>query len=977
MDKLRATAIIATFKMAQKKNKKTITLEEKRCFDHKNSITFGDEEADSPIQKLWRSLHSGSKTVTYGVGGGSCPGYGRWYAKATTIIVDGKQRTKSAQGVSKWMRFLLYDTLNHYVDVSNALPSIEKQLYEAFGIEHTSNMTTKRTDVARWLVQNGVESNLAKSLGKKIVLMLFYGASLTKPGGALMELFKKHDLVKHHQRFIEMLEPFRKCLKTSRKQLYERVDANFCADNGPREQRVISILLQSLERVVMTQANKHLEENGYTVTALIHDGTLFAKHNPNAAFPIEILKEIQNSVAKATGFELVFAQEKLEMPEDDAWRVAPSEAPGGVPTRGEIVVPRELKEPFVNYTANPPYGPSLETTHVLKDCMVGGIKRGHEDFVEECEGSQQQIVLGRDGSMCLRCEIDCCTVHPCGRKRQKTIEETEAMNRILAQGFFNLVSVQNNTTYNNYASEDIDCDVKIDPAHKTFIDNNFIFVQADGMVYDRKSWESWTKVGFENSFSSKKTFYRTSRGHDKKVSSAVLWWANCRVECSKLVHMPGQPQWLTHANPERLRMFNRWSDKGYEARPHASCQLFYDALLLLLGKQENVDFHLDVLAWLAQNPGKPPHVVYQLTGKQGTMKTEAFKAPATALYGDSNPVNSEFFQVDGTKKGELGLNMFNKHLAGKRLVLIDELNLDFSKKNNFDQVIKHTTSSNLNVRGMRAEYALEKDFSMWCITTNCQYAYEIDDPDDRRSIGFSGYDTVLTMYPTAEARAAFFAKVFNQLENEGGYGKLRHDLMHRALTKDKRSDGKDFTLFGGSILSMLPKDYADWRDKAMNKANTSIVNTARKEVQNTFDVFLSSVQSIVHTEEEVKACLQDPYTIPTDKNGYKINQPIAKKRGVFAYKVAFIHKKLTEFDGGSAQHVNIKVLSSRLKEIGLKRSQLYIPEDKKAAAVFFGFKTATWDLPDTLTTPEIPATEIDREASSDKDEAVTIEAQAP
>ena len=147
-------------------------------------------------------------------------------------------------------------------------------------------------------------------------------------------------------------------------------------------------------------------------------------------------------------------------------------------------------------------------------------------------------------------------------------------------------------------------------------------------------------------------------------------------------------------------------------------------------------------------------------------------------------------------------------------------------------------------------------------------------------------------------------------------------------------------------------DFAEWRNNAMTKAIDSVANTVVKEVDDVFETFLSNVRSILHTEDDIKACLQDPHGLP-DKNGYKIIQPAARKLGVFAHKVGFIHKRLTEFDGGALQHINISRLSNSLREMGLKRAQIYFPEDKKAAAVFFGFKTSTWDLPDTLK-PQVP-----------------------
>ena len=141
---------------------------------------------------------------------------------------------------------------------------------------------------------------------------------------------------------------------------------------------------------------------------------------------------------------------------------------------------------------------------------------------------------------------------------------------------------------------------------------------------------------------------------------------------------------------------------------------------------------MDTVAYKYHNPDKKPGVCVQLPGTQGTGKSLLCEILCNALFG-SDDDGGTFVQIDGTKKEQL-LEKFNAHLSRTDVILVDELSKEVTPKNIYEMMKKSITDEKIMIRRMREAYAPERSHMLWILTTNHEYAIEIDDPSDRRHV---------------------------------------------------------------------------------------------------------------------------------------------------------------------------------------------------------------------------------------------------
>jgi len=146
-------------------------------------------------------------------------------------------------------------------------------------------------------------------------------------------------------------------------------------------------------------------------------------------------------------------------------------------------------------------------------------------------------------------------------------------------------------------------------------------------------------------------------------------------------------------------------------------------------------------AYKYHNPDKKPRVCVQLPGTQGTGKSLLCEILCNALFG-SDDDGGTFVQLDGTKKEQL-LEKYNAHLSRTDVILVDELSKEVTPKNIYEMMKKSITDEKIMIRRMREAYAPERSHMLWILTTNHEYAIEIDDPSDRRHVIISCDDGYL------------------------------------------------------------------------------------------------------------------------------------------------------------------------------------------------------------------------------------------
>jgi len=87
-----------------------------------------------------------------------------------------------------------------------------------------------------------------------------------------------------------------------------------------RRNRCISLLLQSVERVIICEKlSAILRDEGREITGYIHVGLLFDRRE-GEEFPTELIERASARLRESTGFDLKLAQEELVLPRVDLWR---------------------------------------------------------------------------------------------------------------------------------------------------------------------------------------------------------------------------------------------------------------------------------------------------------------------------------------------------------------------------------------------------------------------------------------------------------------------------------------------------------------------------------------------------------------------------------------------------------------------------------------------------------------------------------
>jgi hypothetical protein len=263
--------------------------------------------------------------VKYHIGGTLSRGYGRLYpiGNGTHIPGETEQRHISAQGAPKWLRYYLYDQTNHYVDISQSLLSIESQLGRALGVEYPADMLEVRDELTELLPTRAVRD--CGKVGKTLMLQIMNGAKFTPGAGAIYEELREIDGCDELFEKVEARTAgFVRRLNDSRSRLLEHITTDFrqavMKPGVDLVARVVSILCQNVERIIVTKYVHFFQSRCREVTAVIHDGVLFTKQAQDEAFPHDLTLLGKDIILQDTGFDLHFNQEKFELPEKDSWR---------------------------------------------------------------------------------------------------------------------------------------------------------------------------------------------------------------------------------------------------------------------------------------------------------------------------------------------------------------------------------------------------------------------------------------------------------------------------------------------------------------------------------------------------------------------------------------------------------------------------------------------------------------------------------
>ncbi len=908
--------------------------------------TFKVGELTSPPPAGVRTRNDAERTLTeqysnrsdvtvikFKVGGSASSGYGRIYPTVKYLQSGNKQLGAAASMVPRWLRAYCYAKRNWYMDVSNCLPTIESQLGSAFNIAYPDGMLGMRGRVCELLKDAGVDSSEARTLGKAIVLRVMYGAEFGK-NGSIAEILREVAHPKILQNVEVVIGDMPAQLAAARDQLMQRMTADFVKATGSsaandekkRRNRCIALLLQSIERVLICEIVPDiLRDEGRTVTGYIHDGLLFERRH-DEKFPNDLVGRVSKRLLERSGFKLELAQEELAVPCQDLWRADASLSPlagSGSP------FPHVSKDVPVGYPldvlnqvaiAGELAGVDGQGVRAFADRITHKLKRGHEEFDENCEGTSQWLELRGDGSrhvLCEACGDGTCSLHPRPAKRRRV----DKSNLPWLQTFLkaNQAIIGNNITFNINVNDASETPCALDSNHREYFEDRFAFIQRENVYYEFASGAKYKTIDFVQG--NKDRMSIDAKGN--KQNSAQLWVHDENQKMFKeLVYMPGKPEIVTNPDPLGKPFYNTWRSAGALPDARGCCDLFYELLLHMCHDDTGVrDYMLDLFAWKVQNVDSKPDVCLQLISKeQGTGKSFLLGCLGKACFGHrAESAHGSFNVVDGMKKDEC-FGKFNGHLTNLDVVLVEEL--DNLKKQNskrtYETMKQLITGDFVNERKMHVGYASVRNYALWMLTSNNGYAIRLD-AGDRRHIIVHASNWLLMQGD--DKGKSFIERVVSQLENDGGYGRLHHDLKNRPLDKDHRSDSRTFR---PSDFESLPAMMVEWRAEAM-QSDTS----ESEEAVNNFFVNLSKT---AWSEDDMRSCLKSQERV---SSGFLFELSKTDERGILSRTPHSVRKEIMA-KYPAIEAPSIQEVRNLLVRYGFMPSQRWV--STKNQRVYFGFR---------------------------------------
>lgn len=922
----RFSKILSVFREALKPNSSILTLTERPVKKKKRLIM----KEDDPYRVMCASL-SRERSVTYRVGGSSSRGYGRLYPvhqgrPDQTVHVPGETRPRhfSAQGAPKWLRYYLYDEMNHYVDISQSLPTIESQLGAALGIAYPADMLDVRRDLTALLRERGVDE--CESVGKTLMLQLTNGAKFTRGSGAIWEELRSRSAESLFDALETRAGGFASRLSECRRRMAEHVDADFkgkvSKEGAEPNARLVSILCQNIERIVVTKYLQFLQERGREVTAVIHDGVLFAKTDREEAFPRDLVGFGEKFITQDTGFVLSFDQEVFEVPAKDAQRLSDED---------ETDLPEDLKSIVVRPFEEPPHGPEADDLHMVRDEIQMDIRKGHTQHVSKCKGNQI-MAIGLGGKMILRCDDETCEIHPCGSNRpvpNAWQSFFKACAYINVQG-----NLTQNITYYQNGGEPDDGEVAMNPEHLEMFKSTFCYLKKPGKYYEYKTGVQYNELEFINRNKMERTVVRRydeakKKTVTKKYESARLWIKNHDEDIKTfydLTYVPGGSRVLPHPEgPEFGDLLNTWKRCGADPVPNGDCSLFYEWFEMLIPDEETREWILDTMAYKYHNPAKKPGVCVQLLAKaQGIGKTFVFETMCEALFGRDSK-GGTFVQLDGTKKDQF-VGKFNAHLSRCDAVLIDELSQENGMGSVYEQMKKLITDEAVMTRGMFKDYVPESSYMLWIMTSNKgegEYAIPIESTADRRQFIVRCEEGFLHLSDPSKFEEAFK----RQMYEDGGMGKLVSDIKSRPLRAEDRPDG---VVFKPSVVERFPEKVKQEREKAFAELRERQAADEPSE-----DPFFAELAKDVHDRSFTEKFLRS--RVPGANGIYAFDWSVLAQNECHHETSRSLYERYRGQKGNDSI-MSVVSFSRRLVEMGLFKAQKRVQEEKKTDVVWVGFK---------------------------------------
>lgn len=861
-----------------------------------------EREKRKKASAAWTDLHAKtSQEVRYKAGGKDSPGYGRFYATTRA----------SAQSVERGARAILYGPKNLCIDGNQAALTIAIAVGKACGVEPPDDASEIRTQLEQ-CIEEYVRGGLAKDLAKESVNALIFGAN-PMSDGKFAGIYKDCD-----ERTLASVRieagPFYAWLKKLRSEIDKRVPTPFRAMVQARDKgkapatssahpqtslSTLCLAIHSVERVCMTHVRDLLSKEGRTVTALIHDAVLVAKHNAEETeVPGELLRKIDAHVFERTGIPLTFKDEAMVVPNSQpqytgtrnlSFKSYPVEGVQQKLLGMDLFPGTQEADMRITVPYPSPKFPKWEEMKVfVENAGLIGTNEPCEHGVPGslCLMANKVICGGCPDPSCVFCKdrlqlFDMLTRDgsPLTSDQQMKIQlwaQTAMMNRII-------INMQNNIQNNYYGGDGphVECGdwEHIPKDHLDYFHENYAFILRRQTYINVKNFIEYKLEAFISRHKKKQT---QIPGRKFPVPSAKLFAEtpdtseNCIAEYEDTCCQPFGPKSIPPSAQQRARgifhsYLNTWTDPGTDgavSNPDGDCSLFYKLTEILFPDEDVANWMLDLFARKAQYPNEKIPAFIQIIGFQAAGKSQWINLILEALYGpiDNDPPH---WAVADVQKSNLN---FNSLTTGKQVVVFEEVYAEQNKRG-LDQDLKQLiTSNHTNQTFKYSETKTIRDHTLFIATRNPNTSgkegvtkwedatvdrdYDVcvrpTDPDDRRHLfvwvgrGLKReglFDGMTQENGEPMDCSAWMSALVMQMRT-GGFGKLRHDLKKREVSDFEVRDLRP---------SKVPKQLREWKTAVLGGQK------AERDVLKERDAFYDAVVAASWTVDELKK--RDPTII--------------------------------------------------------------------------------------------------------------------
>ena len=472
--------------------------------------------------------------------------------------------------------------------------------------------------------------------------------------------------------------------------------------------------------------------------------------------------------------------------------------------------------------------------------------------------------------------------------------------------------------------------VVIDPDHLEWFKSKFCYLCNQGKYYDHETRILYTKEQFFSRCVTKKTVVQYVDKMTKNVNkttyeSARLWIKDMtQIEVYfDMTYVPGGSRVIPHPmGPTNENLLNDWMRRGSVPVPNGDCSLFYEWLEMLMPDEATRDWFLNTLAYKYHNPDKKPGVCIQLPGVSGAGKTLLSETLCKALFG-SDDAGGTFVQLDGTKSNQLVEKKYNAHISGSDVILVDELSPVSCAKNMYKTMKSIITDKKMMVRRMREDLTPVSSRMLWILTTNHDYAIEIDDINDRRHVIIRCEHRVRDLPDPSE-----FYQNFAKQMAEGGTGRLVYDIKNRRMLASERADGVDFV---PNNFSLLPENLVKEREKAFYD-----VLVRKTGVDPLNNLFFQTLRGDVHEKAYTETFLKS--NVANANGMYPVDWNKINESDCFYYMGKNLYEEYKADKNDGSAKISNTMFSQQLKDIGYVKAVKKLKNNKQADVMWVGFK---------------------------------------